>query len=346
MSTRSEVEVPIIRPLWLNITEQPVLKTLISQPLDLAIACLADGQIRTAKLSAGETVSTWAAHAMGILNAAVSDDGRLLASTGEDNKLKVFNLESGALVFEWKNRGWIEQILWAEDTLYFSGSKKLFKWKHGSQDVQDMAQWEHSISALTLKNETELGVAGYSRFSIYDLETEQEVRKFEWKGQLDSLLFSPRERYAVCASNDLSIHIWDLKKEKDLSMRGFPSKIRDMSFRPDGLYMANSSGLEVVVWDYMDPGPANKRPQILGPFEKDVNQVRYQHKGKMLATFGEDGVVLFWRPDLFEDQPIAIAGIRDQAITTALWTPDDKAVLTGLQTGYMALYPAPEVQEK
>ncbi|MFN8792446.1 MAG: WD40 repeat domain-containing protein [Bdellovibrionales bacterium] len=345
MSTANDVEVPIIRPLWLNVTEQPVLKVLTSTALDLAIGLLADGRIRTASLSRGETQRSWSAHALGVLTAAVSPDGRRLATTGEDNQLKIFDLESGDCQFQWKNRGWIDQVLWADQDLIFCGTKKLWRWSAESQQVQILDEWEHSISALSLKNSTELGCAGYSRISLYDLESGKATRRFEWKGQLESLIFSPRERYAVCASQDLSIHIWDLKKDKDLSMRGFPAKIRDLSFRPDGLYMANASGPEVVIWDYMDPGPANKRPQVLGPFEKDIRQVRYQNRGKMLASFGEDGVILFWRPDLFEDRPLAIAGIRDQAIESALWTEDDRHVLTGLQTGYMALYPVPEVQE-
>lgn len=345
MSTDLEVEVPIIRPVWLNITEQPVVKVFTSQALDLAIGALSDGTLRLAKLSSGETVKTIPAHGLGIVNASLSSDGRLLATTGEDNKLKVFDLSNLDVIFEWKNKGWIDNVLWAGSDLYFSGSKSLFKWSHGQTEVKTIETWAHTISALSLKNETELGVVGYSRFTLYDLETEKEIKRFEWKGQLDSLVFSPNERFAVCASNDLTIHIWDLKKDKDLTMRGFSSKIRDMSFRRDGLYVANTSGPEVIVWDYMDPGPANKRPVVLGPFEKESNQSRYQHKGKMLATCGEDGVVLFWRPDLFDDKPIAIAGIRDQAINCALWTADDKFVLTGLQTGYMALYPVPEVRE-
>ena len=128
-------------------------------------------------------------------------------------------------------------------------------------------------------------------------------------------------------------------------MRGLFSKIRDFSFRYDGLYMANASGPEIIIWDYMDPGPANKKPMVLGPLEKDIQFVQYQKKGKTLASFGQDGVVIFWRPDLFEDKPLAIAGIRDQAISAALWTQDDQYVVTGLQTGYVALYPTPQVSD-
>jgi WD40 repeat protein len=144
----------------------------------------------------------------------------------------------------------------------------------------------------------------------------------------------------------MTIHIWDLKKNKDLAMRGFPQKILDMSFRNDGLYMANCSGEEIMIWDYMNPGPAGKKPQILGPFEKAIQFCKYQNMGKILASFGQDGVILFWRPDLFDDRPLAIAGIRDQAITQALWTLDDKEVITGLSSGYVACYPSPIVTEK
>jgi len=57
-------------------------------------------------------------------------------------------------------------------------------------------------------------------------------------------------------------------------------------------------------------------------------------------------VILFWRPDLFDDQPLAIAGIRDQAITAATWVNNDQEVITGLATGFVACYPSPQVNEK
>lgn len=346
MSTELDnLEIPIIRPKWLSVTTEPV--THMEESFDgeyLAIA-LADGTIRLIEISSGETLFDTSAHAMGVLSLSLSP-AHLLATTGEDNLLKVWDLKKKEAVFTFKSKAWIENVKWIQDRLFFSQGKNLFYWKMDLAEPKLITTWEHSISDFVLKNDEELAVCGYSRLSVYDLETFEENQKFDWKGQLFKLTFSPNERYAVCASNDLSIHIWDLKKNKDLSMRGFASKIRDLHFRYDGLYMANCSGPEVIVWDYMDPGPANKKPMVLGPLEKEIQFAKYQHQGKILSTFGEDGVIVFWRPDILGDKPIAIAGIRDQAISAALWTRNDQFVATGLKTGYVALYPVPEVNDK
>ncbi len=346
MSTElDQFQIPIIRPKWLSVTTEPVAHLEEASDGKSLIAALADGSIRQIEASSGETLFETVAHGMGVLSISMSPDKNLLATTGEDNQLKVWDLSEKKAVFTFKGKAWIENAKWIHHKLFFSSGKSLYTWEEGQAEPSLVTTWENSISDFVLKNDDELAVCGYSRLSIYDLETFAETQTFNWKGQLFKLTFSPNERFAVCASNDLTIHIWDLKKNKDLTMRGFVSKIRDLHFRPDGLYMANSSGPEVIVWDYMEPGPANKKPTILGPLEKDVQFVRYQHKGKTLATFGEDGVVVFWRPDLFGEKPLAIAGIRDQAISAALWTKDDKHVVTGLQTGYVALYPTPEVKD-
>jgi WD40 repeat protein len=347
MSTELDnIEVPIIRPLWLNITNEPVSHLEESAGGDYFIAALASGWIRQIEAKTGETLFEVSAHEMGILSISLSSEKNWLATTGEDNQLKVWDLETKSIVFSYKAKSWIENVKWINDRLFFSHGKTLQHWEMGQAEPSVITTWDHSISDFTLKNDSELAVCGYSRLSVYDLETLKENQNFNWKGQLFKLTFSPNERFAVCASNDLSIHIWDLKRNKDLSMRGFASKIRDLDFRCDGLYMANSSGNEVIIWDYMDPGPANKKPTVLGPLEKDIQFVRYQHKGKILATFGDDGVIIFWRPDLFGEKPLSIAGIRNQSISSALWTRDDRHVVTGLQTGYVALYPVPSVQEK
>lgn len=346
MSTElDQHQIPIIRPKWLSVTTEPV--THLAEAFDgkCVLAALADGTLRQLDLLSGETIFETSAHGLGILALSVDPSSNLVATTGEDNKLQVWDLKEKKSIFSYKSKAWIENAKWIQSKLFFSQGKTLYSWEVGQTEPTTVSVWENSISDFVLKNNDELAVCGYSRLSIYELETMEEAQTFNWKGQLFKLTFSPNERFAVCASNDLTIHIWDLKKNKDLTMRGFVSKIRDLHFRPDGLYMANSSGNEVIVWDYMEPGPANKKPTILGPLEKDIQFVRYQHKGKTLATFGEDGVVVFWRPDLFGDKPLAIAGIRDQAISAALWTGNDQFVVTGLQTGYIALYPTPEVKD-
>ena len=347
-SLTETTDVPILRPRWLNITEEPVVCLASHITSDLVIAGLSDGRIRLIQYSTGESKETILAHKMGLIQIQLSSCGKKMATTGEDNFIRIYLIDNFKVTqtHQWKSKNWIEQVLWNKESLIFSSSKSLFHWKEFSQDPELIETWSHSISSLTISQNGNLGVSGYSRFCLYDIETLQIVKDFEWKGQLENLRFSNRDRFAVCSSTDMTIHIWDLKKNKDLAMRGFPQKILDMSFRNDGLYMANCSGVEVMIWDYMDPGPAGKKPQILGPFDKPIQFCKYQSKGKILASFGQDGVILFWRPDLFDDRPLAIAGIRDQAITQALWSEDDKEVITGLSSGYVACYPAPEVVEK
>lgn len=343
-----EAEVPIIRPRWLNITEEPVIQICHSDSKNITFAGLSDGRVIMIDHETGKTLSSIQTHKMGLIDLQLSEDGNHLVTIGEDNYLRVFEVGPNELKlqFEWKSRAWVDQAIWQSHTLFFSSAKNLYRWSITDQSLKLIETWAHSISSLQLNEKKQLGVAGYSRFCLYDTDNFEKIKNFEWKGQLEKLVFSPRDRFAVCASNDLSIHIWDLKKDKDLAMRGFPSKIFDMSFRSDGLYMANCSGEEFMIWDYMDPGPAGKKPQVFGPFEKPVQFCKYQTKGKILASFGQDGVILFWRPDLFDDQPLAIAGIRDQAITAATWAKGDQEVITGLSTGFVACYPSPQVNEK
>lgn len=343
-----EAEVPIIRPRWLNITEDPVIQIAFSEINNRTFAGLSDGRIVMIDHESGKTIHTIQAHKLGLIDFKLSSDNQHLVTIGEDNYLRIFEAQDQSLILkrEWKSRAWVDQAIWFENTIFFSSSKNLYKWNMTDQEPKLIEKWSHSISSLKLNEKNELGVAGYSRFCLYDTDNFEKIKNFEWKGQLENLVFSPKDRFAVCASNDLSIHIWDLKKDKDLAMRGFPNKILDMSFRFDGLYMANCSGEEFMIWDYMDPGPAGKKPQVFGPFEKPIQFCKYQTKGKILASFGQDGVILFWRPDLFDDQPLAIAGIRDQSITAASWAHRDQEVVTGLSTGYVACYPSPQVRDK
>lgn len=345
--TQNEVQVPIIRPLWLNITEEPVI-ALRQLKSKVWIAALADGSLLALDPLQGHTLNKIKAHQMGLLGLNVHPTKSTILTRGEDNKIKIFNYDETGFqeLKSYKASQWVDQAVFFNESVFFSSGKKLYRWNTNHAEPDLVETWSNSISTMQFNAKQELGIAGYSRLSTYNPETFELLKTYEWKGSLENLHFCTRHRFAVCSSNDNTIHIWDLKKDKDLAMRGFPQKILSLSFRSDGLYLANCSGPEVMIWDFMDPGPQGKRPQVLGPFEKSIEIVAYQFQGKMLATFGQDGVILFWRPDLFDDQPLAIAGIRDQAILSAQWSQDDQSVVTGLSTGYVACYPAPKVEDK
>ncbi|MFN8847349.1 MAG: WD40 repeat domain-containing protein [Bdellovibrionales bacterium] len=346
-SLENEVQIPIIRPLWLNITEEPVLE--VGQLFTGEwVAGLADGRIRVLDQKNGQTLCELSVHKLGLLGFSLHSTRALVASRGEDNQILILEYANSALKIQkkWKAKQWIDTSLWVGEDLIFSSGKLLYVWKSNSDEPQLIETWTHSISSLSITRNGEIGVVGYSRLSLYSWPELEVLKSYEWKGSLENLKFCNRNRFAVCSSNDMTLHVWDLKKDKDLAMRGFQHKILDLSFRFDGLYLANASGPEVMIWDFMDPGPSGKKPQVLGPFERPIQKVIYQPKGKILATFGQDGVILFWRPDLFDDRPLAISGIRDQAVVSAEWSLDNSFVVTGLSSGYVACYETPEVTKE
>jgi WD40 repeat protein len=343
----SEVQVPIIRPEWLNITEQPVVEVGQFRTGEW-IAGLADGRIRILKQNNGETLSEIWAHQLGLLGFSVHPVSPFIVTRGEDNQIQILEFKNNEIksIKKWKAKQWVDTALWQDEDLIFSAGKHLYLWKRALSEPQMIETWAHSISSLSKNKNDEIGVAGYSRLSHYSWPELELHKTYEWKGSLENLKFCSRNRFAVCSSNDMTLRVWDLKKDKDLAMRGFQHKILDLSFRSDGLYLVNASGPEVMIWDFMDPGPSGKRPQVLGPFEKFIQKAIYQPKGKTLATFGQDGVILFWRPDLFDDRPLAISGIRDQGVLSAQWSSDSTRVVTGLTSGYVACYEAPTVTKE
>ena len=343
-SLENEVQIPIIRPLWLNITEQPVIEVDQLSSGEW-VAGLADGRIRILSSINGETLLEKQIHQLGLLGFSVHPELSLIATRGEDNLVQILEYANNELklIKKWKAKQWVDTSLWIDDHLIFSSGKNLYHFNPSKLEPDLIETWANSISSISITKNGDLGVVGYSRLSLYSWPELQVEKTYEWKGSLENLKFCSRNRFAVCSSNDMTLHVWDLKKDKDLAMRGFQHKILDLNFRNDGLYLANASGPEVMIWDFMEPGPSGKRPQVLGPFEKPIQKVIYQPQGKILATFGQDGVILFWRPDLYDDRPLAISGIRDQSILSAQWSRDSLKVVSGLSSGYVACYESPQV---
>lgn len=340
-----EIPLPILKPKWLHPVGVSVRALRVSPDSQSLAFATDEGGLKILETTKGDVLFEVESQDsfFGVSSLEFSPDGKMLALALENGRILVYDLENYSQIFEESFPKQIpEHLLWRRDSQAFFCvlGKAVVGFHLDGKEIQQegLCNEENTITSLRWVDGKMLGLTTYSHFKIIESHTGRVRQDFSWKGSLLSLEICPNLKYAVCGTQDQTIHIWNLNSKKDMEMRGFHSKVKQMSFREDGLAMAHGTGSEIIVWDFSGQGPSGKTPQVLGPFETEVVEVHFQNQGSHLVSAGKDGILLFWEPKNGIN-PVSISGIRDQEITCVSWAPDDSYVVVGFAQGYVTLVP-------
>ena len=329
----------MIKPSWVFETGDHVAAMDCNSEF---VACaLSQGEIKLVHLADGKAASTtYRSHEFGAT--MVKLHGDFLFTGGEDGIAHVYKVGQPEPIWSSRCKGWIEQAQFSPDGCFlaFSFGKVLRILNLQSLQSFDVQDFFGTISGVDWLNHQVVATSSYKKLSLYNASEQKTVQNFEWPGSLISLFLQPQGDFAVCGSQDQTIHIWNLRNGEDMEMRGFQSKIKSMSFHHQGFKLATADGPQLMIWDFAGKGPAGKRPAMLGEHLTPVTALQFQRQGSILASSSQDGSVFFWEPAQ-GDFPLAIAGVKDQPVRQLLWLTNDLQVLAAHDPGFICCYFSP-----
>jgi WD40 repeat protein len=338
----NESQIPIIKPLWAHQVQSGVMS--LGMARSEFVLALENGNIACHDLVSGAARQSSVAHSGSALQVNYSPSGKYIASSGEDGFLRVFESKSLKVEFEEQiSKSWAEWLSWSpkDDFVVASSGKCLLGWKPGAERGIRFSSVSSTVGAIAWLDANTFGVGYYGGLNLFSFHSANSCRSFNWKGSIISAQFSPRKDFVACGAQDSSIHLWDLATGEDLEMSGFHAKSREISFHHSGNWMANAAGEDLTVWDFRNGSPAGTSPKALGTTPSPLVRMKFQRNGDCLFGCEKSGVIFLWSP--FEsDLPVGIAGIRNEPVSCADWTVDDRGIVTGLKNGYVLLYPVPE----
>ena len=334
--------------LWVGAVDGHVIDLAWDPHGGRLAAASADGPITIFDALGNELVRL-PGHGFGTMAIAWSADGSRFSSAGQDGRVIIWNLSSGqpAVVFE-GGAPWVEHLAWnplggkrgVPNLLASAAGRRLRLWDENGQLQREYELHPKTISSIAWKPGAQLiSTATYSQMAIFGLGQDSPQRRFEWKGSILKIAWSPNGKYIATGDQDSTVHFWYEKTGRDLQMWGYPTKVRELSWNATSRYLATGGGVDVTIWDCLK-SPEGTKPITLAGHEEFISALAFQRRGELLASAGLDGRIIIWRPHL-NRRAVGGMGINSP-VTQLVWSPDDRTFAVGAESGALLLFRTPE----
>lgn len=328
--------------LWETALDDHVLALDWSARHGLIAAASVAGPVHLLDAATGQLRYTLAGHGFGATAVEWSAAHDHLASAGQDGSIRLWDVGTGQQVRQLAaGAGWVERIAWCpvNDVLASAAGKKLRLWSADGALLREFADHAKSIADVRWQPGAEvLASTCYGALSLWNLRTADPVRRFEWKGSMIAIAWSPDGKYIATGDQDATVHFWVVETGEDLEMAGYVGKVRTVCWDHTSRFLATGGGPTVIVWDCSGKGPAKTKPLELETHTAAVGALAFQHHGPILASGGEDGVLALWHPGK-QQGTIAVVKLG-VPVSQLRWSDDDQALAVGTADGRVMVFSA------
>jgi RNA polymerase sigma factor (sigma-70 family) len=247
-------------------------------------------------------------HGLNVSSVAFSPDRKTLASGGQDNTVRIWEIATGkeihhftAIMGPGGAYAWVQSIAYSPDGKFLAagignGVGGVVIWELATgKEARRFSEIQRAVTSVVFSSDGKVlaaaDVTGLIR--LWDASSGAALRQLKGhKEWVESITFSPDGKTLASASRDKTIRLWDPNSGRELrQFQGHTDMVLAVAFTPDSKTLASGS------WDHTirlwDVGAGNERRVLQGHFSP-VSTVVFQADGKTLASGSWDHGIRLW----------------------------------------------------
>jgi len=271
----------------------------------------------------------------GIQSAAVSPDGRLIASGGMDSPVRIWDLATGA---ELKIlRGHTDEVcslaFSPDSKRIVSGSmdKTIRVWNVASEkELMTLRGHDGPVWSVAISSDGKQIASGSwdnNTIRIWDAQTGAELRQLRgYKNGVSSISFSPDSRWVASVNTDEGIKLWDVATGELMASYGQDEDATFVAFSPDGKQIVSGDDLgEITLWDATS-GSKIMQLTKTGPLLYFYS-VAFSPDGRYVAAVTWDGIRIWNANNAKEVMTLSGHGV----MFAVAFSPDGQRIVSNSQ---------------
>lgn len=287
-------------------------------------------------------------HPPGVLSVSWQPKGTTLATAGQDGAVRLWNMDTGAVIDAAMQGRVAHQSLHWPIGLSFRSDGQRFAFisgrdvhLHDATGASQLVLTGHGrpLSHLSWRGRDELVAAGNGKLFVDRVDAGGEVTEFLLEGTPMCLALSPDLKVAASGLSDGTINFRYLNNQKRSRMSGYEGKVHLTAWSANSRYLATAStgATGVVVWDFSGRGPEGTEPLQLQAHEERIESLAWQGAGPLLVSAGRDWRVVLWRPGARTRTALDIQ-LLDGPAGIACWSPDGKRLAVSQPSGKLRIF--------
>ena len=310
-------------------------------------AATTSGVIHLIDARTGSQHTAWRAHDQGALALSWHPQWPVLASSGQDGRVKLWQLgdvESEGLVADIglsddPNSLWVEHLSWRPDGKQLAAAcgKKISLISLDGANNGAYVFPGGTVGALCWRPQgAQLAAAGYGGVRIYNvLDPRGKPQDLNWKGSLLSLNWSPDAKLIAAGCQDNTVHFWRVPEYRDAMMSGFAYKPVQLSWSNNSRWMLTGGSAQLILWPFDKKGPEGRKPVSIDFHQDAICAISVAGSGQRLATACRSGQLALWT-QIGASAPELVAQLDSRAEQLA-WSPHKNTRLLASASRYGTL---------